>query len=140
MKKYIHLIGAVIFLGAMIGCSEKPGAFDDQNIIFEIESNMIEITNETGFDLGNLSLKISEPLSERRSNSNAERKTVKFIEEFNIKTNETEEIAIPLPLQEGIEAIDLDIDFNGKVIESNEKVPFEIGGSLSALAGNPSPN
>ncbi|MGP4107766.1 hypothetical protein [Virgibacillus sp. L01] len=138
MKKCAVLIGIIIFLGMMIGCSENNEAFNDENIIFEVESNTIELTNQSGFDLDNLSLKISYLLDEEKSNnSNAKREVVKFIEETKIKSNETKEISIPHNLKEGIEVVDLEIDFKGNVIEGNEKVPFNIVGSLSALVSNP---
>ncbi|GAB3808923.1 hypothetical protein [Virgibacillus kimchii] len=126
----------------MVGCSEKTEAFDDENIIFEVntnsndelQSNTIKITNETGYDLENLSLKISYPLDVINSNnSNAERETFKFMEDLKIKSTETKEFSIPFVLKEGIEAGDLEIDFDGSVVEENEKVPFKIAGSLSAL-------
>lgn len=146
MKKFTALFWMLIFLGVMVGCSEKTEAFDDESIIFEIntnsndelQSNTIKITNETGYDLENLSLKISSPLDVLNSNNSiAERETFDFMEEFKIKSTETKDFSIPLVLKEGIEAADLEIDFDGSVVEENEKVPFKIGGSLSALVANP---
>ncbi|ENH96920.1 hypothetical protein J416_08417 [Gracilibacillus halophilus YIM-C55.5] len=138
MKKYAVLMGIIFSLGVMVGCSEEKEAFNDENIIFIVESDTIELTNQSGFDLDNLSLKISYPLNdEKLKNSNAEREVLKFIEETKIKSNDTKEISIPHNLKEGIEVVDLEIDFKGNVIEGNEKVPFNIGGSLSALVSNP---
>lgn len=83
-------------------------------------------------------MKISYPLDAVNSNnSNAERETFECMEEFKIKSSETKEFSIPLALKEGIEAVDLEIDFVGNVVEGNEKVPFKIGGLLSVLIANP---
>ncbi|MUK87828.1 hypothetical protein GMD78_05365 [Ornithinibacillus sp. L9] len=137
--KYLVLIGSIILLGVIIGCSEEKEAFDDENINIEVKSNTIEIKNESGFDLDNLSLKISYPYdAEKSNNTSAERETVKFVEDFNIRSDKTREISMPLKLKEdGIETINLEIDLKGNVVEGNEKVPFNIGGSLSGLVINP---
>ncbi|HSH24504.1 MAG TPA: hypothetical protein VLA13_03085, partial [Massilibacterium sp.] len=108
MKKFTALFWMLIFLGVMVGCSEKTEAFDDESIIFEIntnsndelQSNTIKITNETGYDLENLSLKISSPLDVLNSNNSiAERETFDFMEEFKIKSTETKDFSIPLVLK-----------------------------------------
>ncbi|MBR7554398.1 hypothetical protein ACFFJI_12805 [Allobacillus sp. GCM10007491] len=138
MKKCAVLIGFIIFLGVMIGCSENKETFNDEYITFEVESNTIELTNQSGFDLDILSLEISYPLNEEKlNNSNAKREVVEFLEETKVKSNETKEISIPHNLKEGIEVVDLEIDLKGNIIEKNEKVPFNIGGSLSAIVSNP---
>lgn len=125
----------------------KKEVFDDENIIIELvdaqpnnelQSNTIKITNETGFDLANLSLKISYTLSEENSdNSNNKIKSFEFMEDFNIKSGEAKEFSIPRAFEEGIAAIDLEIDLKGNVVERNEEIPFEIAGSLRALVINP---
>lgn len=129
-------------LALVVACSDKIQAFDDDNIIFEvtdsrssIETNTVEITNETGFDLENLTLKINYPLdTEDRSNSNNEREiVVEYMGNFKIKSSETKEFLIPDDLKEDFEPIDLEIDFEGNVVEGNKKVPFEMGGGLGAL-------
>lgn len=43
------------------------------------------------------------------------------------------EFSIPVTLGESIDAIDLEIDFKGEVVERIKNVSFAIGGSLSAL-------
>lgn len=147
MKKYTVLFCIIIFLSLMVSCTENKEVFDDEKIIFELvnaqsnnelQSNTIKITNETGFDLANLSMRISHPLSEENSdNSNNEIESFEFMEDFNIKSGEAKEFSIPLTLKEGIEAIDLEMDLEGNVVARNEQIPFEIAGSLRALVATP---
>ncbi|MCT2534742.1 hypothetical protein NC661_04620 [Aquibacillus koreensis] len=134
MKKYAVFIGIIIFLGMTVGCSEKQEQFDGKNINFEVESNTIEITNETGFSLENISLKISDPFDTVKSNNNnnTERETIIFIEELKFESNETKEISIPFTLKGSME-----LDFKGNRVKGNNKVPFHIVGSLMALVSNP---
>jgi len=140
MKKQFAIL--IMIIGIVAGCSTTSKTFDDENIIFkvvdtqsnnELKLETIKITNETGFDLDNLSLKISYPLDTINTKNSAERETVEIIDEFKMKSSETKDFSIPLTLNENIGAIDLEVDFKGNVVEGNKKVPFEIGGTLSAL-------
>ncbi|MFD2042740.1 hypothetical protein ACFSTA_00290 [Ornithinibacillus salinisoli] len=138
-KKCTVLISFIIMLGVIVGCSAKAESFDDENIIFKLAdteptAKAIEITNKTGFDLVNLTLKISYPVNK---NNKTETETIKSIEEFKIVSGETKEISIQLAPNEGIEATDLEVDLQGNVVKRNEKVPFKIGGALSALVSRP---
>nr|WP_289038985.1 hypothetical protein [uncultured Allobacillus sp.] len=147
MKKFTVLICMIIFMGLIVGCSANTESFDDKDIIFEVSNtksnddiqfNNIKIINKSGFNLDNLSLKISYPLDALKStNGIGEKQTFEFMEEFKIKSNETKEFPIPLAFKKDIETSDLEIDFEGEVVEGNKKVPFEIGGSLSVLSAKP---
>lgn len=136
MRKYITF---VLFLGLLIGCSASAESFDDNNIIFDVinteesdqlTSKTIEITNETGFDLDNLSLIISYSLDTENNNDSNE-ETILSIEGFGMKTNQSIEFLISLPVDIDYDA--LEANFKGDVLYGNKKTPFEIVGILSAL-------
>ena len=142
-KKLKFLIGFIMMLGIVVGCTENVKSFDDKNLLFkvvdsqtnnELKSNIIEITNETGFDLDNLSLKISYPL--HTSNDKSERKIVESIKKFRIKSNESKEISISIPIE--TDTTSLEIDVKGDVmIDKDKEMPFEIGGTLKTLTDIP---
>ncbi|MDC3413168.1 hypothetical protein [Terrihalobacillus insolitus] len=147
-KQCAILISLIMIMGVVVGCSTKTESFDDENIIFSVvdtqsnkKSETIKITNETGFDLDNLTMKLSYPLNtENNSDNTSEMKTVNSIEEFNIKSGETKELSVPLSFDENLKSVDLDnphIELKGNVVEGNEKVPFGVVGALSALIEKP---
>src|SRR5699024_8279827 len=118
-------------------CSEKMKAFDDKNIFFEAKSNVIKITNKTGFDLENLSLKMSYHSSEINMESSiAEGKVTNLLENVKIKSEERKDFTIPFIPNDSIHEINYEIDLKGDVVEGNKKVPFEISGALSALVAS----
>lgn len=137
MKNFIFLTGIIIFLGMTVSCSEKMKAFDDKNTFFEAKSNVIKITNKTGFDLENLSLKMSYPSSEINMESSiAEGKVTNLLENLKIKSGERKDFPIPFIPNDSIHEINFEIDLKGDVVGGNKKVPFEISGALSALVAS----
>lgn len=136
MRKHINFIFCVLILGLLIGCSASAESFDDKNIIFDVinteesdqlTSKTIEITNETGFDLDNLSLIISYPLA-TENNNHSNRETILSIEGFGMKTNQSIEFLISLPVEKDFKS--LEADFKGDRLGRHKKIPFGMGGTL----------
>lgn len=142
-KRSVVLIIFIMIFSIVVGCSANAESFDDKNIIFKVvdtqnnkasKSSVIEITNETKFDLDNISLDISYPLS--RSNDEPEKESVKYIKEFKIKSNETKKVKIAYPIERSLR--DLDVTIKGNVIiKKDEKMPFGISGGLEVLIETP---
>jgi len=79
-------------------------------------------------------LKISYPL--HTSNDKSERKIVESIKKFRIKSNESKEISISIPIE--TDTTSLEIDVKGDVmIDKDKEMPFEIGGTLKTLTDIP---
>ncbi|UOQ87169.1 hypothetical protein [Gracilibacillus salinarum] len=128
MKRY-HASICIVLLIVLAGCSSH---FNDDDIIFRVEEGgepKLIVTNQTGFDLVDLSYELSYAVE----NENDEE--VLYPEnDFTIKDAEQKEFSLPSTDDSNLDLNKLVVRLKGDVKTSLfKKVPFGISGSLSGL-------
>ena len=137
VRKFICL---TIILLLVTGCSNTE-PFDDRNIIFkDVEtktsdfeiSKRIEITNQTGYDLVNLQLKLSYTT---KNDDASESEESNIFDGFSLKAGESKTITIIVVLNDknNINLENPTLDFRGEYTDFFKRIPFGVVGHLSVL-------
>ena len=149
-KRYLYMI-ILVLLVIIQGCSDNQEEFDDGNIIFEVvntdetneyKSYMIEITNNTGFQLTHLSFTLNYPIKTpngSKSNPYVLEGSTSSNRPINLNSRETITFSIIAPMNEVFADSTVfdfknpNIDLKGYYLDGKEEIPFGISGGLSVI-------